>query len=96
MPAYIVERLKIWSLDWRGEYLSKVPAVIESYGGKFLARGGIPQQIEGTEDASDPVVMLEFPDRESALAFWNSEKFAPLVALRQTGSSMEAMLVDGI
>ncbi len=73
-----------------------MPAVIESYGGKFLARGGISQQIEGTEDAPDAVVMLEFPDRESALAFWTSEEFAPLVALLQTGSSMETMLVDGI
>ncbi len=73
-----------------------MPAVIESYGGKFLARGDISQQIEGTEDAPDAVVMLEFPDRESALAFWTSEEFAPLVALLQTGSSMETMLVDGI
>ncbi len=71
-----------------------MPAVIESYGGKFLARGGISQQIEGTEDAPDAVVMLEFPDRESALTFWTSEEFAPLVALLQMG--LEAMLVDGI
>jgi len=96
MKAYIIGRMKIRTKDWMEEYFSKVPGLIEDHGGKFLVRGGNPGQLEGTEGLPDATFILEFPSRDHALKFWNSDEFQPLIKLRQTGSSLEAMVVDGV
>jgi uncharacterized protein (DUF1330 family) len=95
MAAYIVGRLQVTHLDWVGEYIPKVSKLISEHGGRFLVRRGDPVQIEGDEPAPDAAIIIEFPDRDTALRFWNSPEFAPLVELRQTGSHMEATLLDG-
>ncbi len=96
MPAYVIGRMKIHHREWMDEYFSKVPGLIESHGGKFVVRGGNPQTLEGRETLPDAAFILEFPTRDQALAFWHSAEFAPLIQLRQTGSRLEAMLVDGV
>lgn len=95
MTAYIVGRLKVWNRDWVEEYLPRVTVLIEKHGGRFLVQGGAPSQIEGREAAPDAAIILEFPTREAAMSFWQGEEFVPLVKLRNTGSSMEAMVLDG-
>lgn len=94
--AYIIGRMKIHRRDWIDEYFSKVPALVARHDGAFLVRGGDPQALEGQERLPDAVFVLGFPSREHALATWDSAEFAPLVRLRQTGSALEAMLVDGV
>ena len=95
MAAYIVGRLQITHLDWVAEYIPKVSRLISEHGGRFLVRRGDPVQIEGDEPAPDAAIIIEFPDRDAALRFWNSPEFVPLVELRQSGSRMEATLLDG-
>lgn len=87
--------MTIHSREWMDQYFAEVSTLIESYGGKFVVRGGDPQTLEGAEALPDAAFVLEFPSREQATAFWNSPEFKPLIRLRQTGSHLEAMLVDG-
>lgn len=96
MKAYIVGRMKIHSRDWMEEYFSKVPALVEAHSGRFLVRGGDPERLEGNEKLPDAAFILEFPSREHAMKFWTSDDFKPLIRLRQTGSSLEAMVVDAL
>jgi uncharacterized protein (DUF1330 family) len=76
------------------EYFSSVPALVEAHSGRFLVRGGSPEKLEGENQPPDAAFVIEFPDREHALDFWSSEEFKPFVRLRQTGSSLNAILVD--
>ncbi len=96
MKAYVVGRMKIQSREWMEEYFSKVPALIEAHSGRFHVRGGEPERLEGEEGLPDAVIVLEFPSRDHALRFWNSDEFAPLIKLRQSGSTLEAMVVDAL
>ena len=96
MPAFIVGRMQIHNRDWMAEYFSQVPAIIEAYGGAFIVKGGDPVLLEGEETAPDAAFILKFPSREAALNFWNSDAFAPLVTLRQTGATLEAQLYAGL
>jgi uncharacterized protein (DUF1330 family) len=88
--------MQIHSCDWMDEYFSKVPSLIESHSGRFLVRGGNPTKLEGEEVLPDAVFVLEFPDREHALSFWDSEEFQPLIILRQSGSTLNAVMVDSL
>lgn len=94
MKAYIIGRMKIHSRGWMEEYFSKVPALIEAHSGRFVVRGGNPKRLEGEENPPDAAFILEFPSRDHALGFWHSPEFKPLIELRQSGSSLEAMVVD--
>jgi uncharacterized protein (DUF1330 family) len=94
MSVFMIGRMEIHTRDWVEEYFAKVPAIIESFGGRFVVRGGDPSRLEGAAPLPDAVFVLEFPDRDRAEAFWHSDAFAPLVTLRQSGSSLEALLVD--
>lgn len=96
MTAFIVGRMQIHNRDWMEEYFSKVPAIIEAHGGTFLAKGGEPQCLEGDETVPDAAFILKFPSREAAASFWNSDEFAPLIQLRQTGSALQAQLYSGL
>jgi len=96
MTAYVVGRMNIQTRDWMEEYFAKVPALIEEHGGEFLVKGGEPQSLEGDDAPPDAAFVITFPSSEAALGFWNSKEFAPLVELRQTGSTLEAQLYSGL
>lgn len=95
MPAYIVGRMNIQHRAWMEEYFSKVSLLVQKFGGRFLVRGGNPGALEGHEPLPDAVFVVEFPSRERATAFWHSAEFAPLIRLRQSGSTLESFIVDG-
>jgi uncharacterized protein (DUF1330 family) len=95
MAAYIVARMHIQHRDWWDKHFAQVPALIAKQSGKSLLRGGTPETLEGHGRLPDAVFVVEFPSKAHALAFWQSADLAPLIALRQTGSTLEAMLLDG-
>ena len=94
VSAFIIGRLQIDNRDWMEEYFSKAPPLVESYGGVFLVGGGNPVKLEGDDKFPVEAFVVEFPSREQALAFWHSEAYAPLIKLRQTGSRLNAIVVD--
>ena len=48
MSAYIIARIEVTDLDAYMEYASQTVAIAESFGGKFLVKGGAFEQIEGS------------------------------------------------
>jgi len=42
------------------------------------------------------VVVLEFPSMEHAKSWYNDPDYAPLITLRQGGSDLDFILVDGL
>ena len=94
MSVFVIGQMEIHSREWMDEYFAKVPALIEAHSGRFLVKGGSPAKLEGENTLPDAAFVIEFPDREHALGFWNSEEFKPLIVLRQSGSSLNAIVVD--
>jgi uncharacterized protein (DUF1330 family) len=56
-------------------------------------RGTDVEALEGTWE-HHRMVILEFPDREAALAWYHSAEYAPLKALRQANSDTVILLAD--
>ena len=64
MAVYIIaENLGVRDQAGMGEYRSKVAAVVEKYGGKFLVRGGAAEALEGSGQAG--FVIIEFESAET-------------------------------
>jgi len=82
MPAYVVANVRVADVEGYAEYVAQVPATIEQYGGRFLARAGRAERLEGGVEPAR-FVILEFPSYEQAKAWYESEEYRPLLELRQ-------------
>ena len=95
MAAYVIAQIEITDPARFEEYRRQVPATLEAYGGKFIVRGGQSETLEGTWQPKR-VVVLEFPDRASARAWWSSEQYADAKALRQRAAHTELIVIEGV
>ena len=95
MSAYVVVDVEVTDPAAFDEYRQQVPATIARYGGRYIVRGGQTQALEGHWDPKR-VVILEFPDRAAARAWWSSQEYAGAKALRQRCARTQLIIVDGV
>ena len=95
MPAYMVARVWVKDEPAYQDYRQMVAPIVEKYGGRFMARGGRSQWLEGAGDLGR-IILLEFPTYEQALAWYRSEDYAPAMQLRQASSDGELFVVEGL
>ncbi len=95
MAAYIVLDVEVQDPKQYEKYKALAPQAIAAYGGRYLARGGMTETVEGTWTPSR-LVLLEFPTMERARAWWGSGEYAAAKALRQACARTEMVLVEGL
>jgi uncharacterized protein (DUF1330 family) len=93
--AYIVVQSEVTNPEQYAGYAKLTPAIIEQYGGRFLARGGRNGTLEGPK-APARVVVLEFPSYESAQSFYNGPEYTAARKLRAGAATMQIVLVEGM
>ena len=94
MPAYVINDMDVTDPQLFEEYKKLSPPTVAQYGGKFLARGGRTETLEGAWSPRR-LVILEFPDMASAQAWIDSPVYAPARRLRQRASNSNIVLVEG-
>jgi uncharacterized protein (DUF1330 family) len=95
MPAYWVARARIDNPVEYKKYTDLVPAILQKYGGKVLARGGRYQINEGPHDFNRFVV-IEFPTLEQGVACFESPEYQEAAAFRRNGGGVvENVVVEG-
>jgi uncharacterized protein (DUF1330 family) len=95
MPAYLIADVAITDPAGFEEYRKQVPATIAKYGGRFLARGGAIQTLEG-DWRPQRLVVLEFPSVEQARRWHDSEEYRGPKALRIRTAKTNLILVEGM
>jgi uncharacterized protein (DUF1330 family) len=96
MPhAYIVVEMKITDPEQYKQYMAAAPAVVASYGGEYLVRGGRHQVLEG-DWKPERLAVLRFPSVEQARAFYDSDSYRAVRAKRQGATEFFDMIcVEG-
>ncbi len=95
MKYYAVAEIRVTDPEWAREYVEKVTPMVEGYGGRYLARTGKVELLEGEREVPQVFLMVEWPSREVALAFYESEEYRPFRELRVAGSESVFYLVAG-
>lgn len=93
--AYILAQINVTNAQQYGEYTKLSPAIIEKFGGRFVARGGRNVTLEGTP-ASGRIVLLEFPSFEKAQEFYNSADYQAAKKVRAGAATVQFVLVEGL
>jgi uncharacterized protein (DUF1330 family) len=72
-----------------------VPATLAAFGGRFVARGGTVTVLEG-EWPNPRTVIIEFPSREKAEAWYRSAEYQKIISLRLDSTTGNLIIIDGV
>jgi len=95
VPAFLIARIEIHDPEAYKAYTARSPAIVQSFGGAFIVRGGALETLEGT-DFRGRLVVIQFPDRATARAFYHSPAYQELVQLRASAARAEMIIVEGV
>jgi uncharacterized protein (DUF1330 family) len=94
MTAYLMGRITVTDPEAYQDYARQTVALAARYGGRFLVKGGPQSVLEG--DAPERHVIIEFPDRQAALDWYNSADYRAILPLAQSASRRDIVIVDGV
>lgn len=94
MPAYCIANVEVLDPAGYEHYRSRTLATITPYGGKFVVRGG---KTEAKEGAWQPkrMVMVEFPDLETANRWYHSPEYQAIIGYREKAARTDLIIVEG-
>jgi uncharacterized protein (DUF1330 family) len=94
MTAYVVAHVNVTDKERYAEYVKQTPAVVASFGGRFIVRGGETVTIEGPE-VDERVVVLEFANMDQAVACFRSPAYEEAKKFRLGAAEMRLFAVQG-
>ena len=95
MKYYAVVEMEITDRSWIAEYVKNVTRMVEQYGGRYLARTSKVEKVEGERKPPQVFLILEWPSKETAQAFYESEEYSRYRESRIAGARNEFLLVAG-
>jgi uncharacterized protein (DUF1330 family) len=95
MKCYAVAELDITERSWVRDYVQNVTRMVEKRGGRYLARTNDLERLEGERKNPQVFLIIEWPSREAAKAFYESEEYRPYRSKRLAGSKGDFVLVAG-
>ena len=94
MAAYAIAQIVVHNPEEYMKYASQTVASAEKFGGRFLAKGGRAEWIEGS--GSDRNVIVEFESIEAAKAWYNSDEYQAILPIALANSTRTMELVEGV
>lgn len=94
MLAYILVDIEVHNAEKYRDYLSQITPTVFACGGRYLVRGACSQVISGNWQPKRLVIM-EFPDMETAQYWTNCEEYAPIHALRNENATANMIILEG-
>jgi uncharacterized protein (DUF1330 family) len=92
---YALAEIEVTDASWVREYVEHVTPMVERHGGRYLARTGRAQLVEGEAAAPRTYLIIEWPSKRAADEFFASEEYRPFRELRRRGARHEFVLVAG-
>jgi uncharacterized protein (DUF1330 family) len=93
MKHYAVAEMDVTDPGWVAEYVANVTPLVEAHGGRYLARTGRIEKIEGDRTPPPLFLIIEWPSKADADAFYNSDEYRPYRDARNAGATCELVLV---
>lgn len=93
--GYIIGMIDVTNPAQYAEYTKLTPALIDKFGGKFVARGGRTSALEGAAPGGR-IVIIEYPSFERAQEFYNSAEYTEAKKKRAGAANVQFVLVEGM
>ncbi len=91
MSAYVVVHFNLKDAEQWKAYGQASGPLVAAHGGKLVSRGPA-EVLSGAHDRAS-MVIIEFPDRESAKRWYESAEYQAIIPLRDSG--MDSVFILG-
>lgn len=95
MSAYVVAQISIHDRDRYGRYVAGFMPTLAAYGGRLLVADETAQVMEG-DWPRDKLIVLEFPDGDTARAWAASPAYQAIAVDRLAATDGVVLLADGV
>ncbi|MGB0114781.1 MAG: DUF1330 domain-containing protein [Ilumatobacteraceae bacterium] len=95
MATYLVGHIDITDREGYRAYEAGFFEVFSQFDGELVAVDDDPMAIEGDQHFTRSVI-IRFPDRDSALAWYRSDAYQELAAIRWSTSSGAITLIEAL
>lgn len=95
MPAYMIVFATVTDREKFLEgYAAAAAGLVEKFGGHYVMRAQGAQILEGDLDDKASVVISKWPDKASALRFWNSPEYQAVKKLREDIATARVAIIE--
>jgi uncharacterized protein (DUF1330 family) len=94
MSAYVIADVTVTDAQQMAQYREWSTKAAAEFGASFIVRGGAITVFEGDWQPSR-VVILQFPDSDTAKKWYASETYQYAITLRQNAGVMRMVMVEG-
>ena len=95
MKAYLIANVDVTNPEGYEEYKGRAAASIAMHGGRYIARGGKIEVMDGDVQPKR-IAVIEFPDMAAARRWYSSVEYQAALPLRLQNSISNAVLVEGM
>lgn len=95
MTAYVIVDIEVTDPAGYEDYKQLAPPAVALYGGKYIARGGTTETLEG-DWTPNRLVILQFESSERAKAWLNSPEYSAARALRHKYAKSKMVVIEGV
>ena len=94
-PVYVVAEIEVTDPATYQTYVDRNGALVQSFGGRFLARGGKTETIAGPVPRGR-MAIYTFESMEKMQAWRDSAPYKELIAIRDQSSTFRSFAVEGL
>jgi len=94
MSVYMVIDITVQDAETYAEYMERVPATVEKYGGRYVVRGGPVIPLTGNWNP-ERIIILEFQTVEQMRTWNSSPEYRELAPLRISSTKTRAIALEG-
>ena len=95
MATYVIADVEVIDTVGYEEYRQGAAATVAAHGGRYLARGGTTELLEGSW-LPKRCVIVEFPSRSQFDAWWNSPEYQALRRIRERTTRSHLIVTEGL
>jgi uncharacterized protein (DUF1330 family) len=95
VSVYLVAHIDITDRDTYSQYEEGFLDVFAQFNGEFVAVDDDAMALEGEENFTRCVI-VRFPDRESALAWYRSDAYQEIAAIRWAASTASITIIQAL
>ncbi len=95
MPAYMIVHAKIHDREkFIQGYGAAAAALVKKFGGRYVMMASGAEVLEGDMEPDASVVISEWPDKATAIRFWNSDEYAEIKKLRAGLADARVVVIE--
>src|SRR5215208_8384026 len=95
MTAYVIVDIQVTDPVRYEDYKNLAAPTVELYGGKYIARGGKTETLEG-DWSPTRLVILQFDSLEQARTWLNSTEYSEARRLRHQTATSNMVVIEGV